>query len=202
MLASFIRLSVDLSMVKKWITFVLIFIVGLISCTKNKSLKDFQLLDLNNNLISLTNLKNKKATVFYFLAPECPLSQNYTKAINEINAKFNAQGIDFYGVFSGKVYTDDEIRSYMQEYDIKIKGVKDEKYLLSKYFKATITPEVFVINANEEIMYSGKIDNWIESLGVKRQVVTAFYLQDALTQLLNKEEIKIKKTEAVGCLLE
>ena len=182
------------------VTFILILFLA--SCSQKKTLKEYSFLTLKGEQIPLNALSNNKASVFYFLAPECPLSQNYTKAINELQQGFNEIGVGFYGVFSGKVYSEEEMNSYVSNYDIQIAGLKDSTYLLSKYFGATITPEVFVIDNLENVIYSGKIDNWIESLGVKRQVVTEFYLKDALNQFLSGNAVVVNKTEAVGCILE
>lgn len=171
------------------------------SCSKEKSINGLGFKNLNKKSINI-NVNEYDATIFYFLAPECPLSQNYTKEINELNEKYKDRGVRSFAVFSGNIYSDEEMNNYVSEYDIQIEGLKDDNYFLAKHFGATITPEVFLINSSEEVIYSGKIDNWIESLGVKRQVVTKFYLLDALKNLLNNEEVLIKKTEAVGCVLE
>lgn len=181
---------------------IIILVLLLVSCSHKETLKEYSFLSLKDEQISLNTLSNNKASVFYFLAPECPLSQNYTKSINEMRQEFSNEGIGFYGVFSGKVYSEEEMNSYVSNYDIQIAGLKDSTYLLSKYFGATITPEVFVIDNLENVIYSGKIDNWIESLGVKRQVVTEFYLKDALNQFLSGNAVVVNKTEAVGCILE
>ena len=176
---------------------ILIFI--LFSCSNDKKIEGLKFINLNEKEV---NLANHKLSVFYFLAPECPLSQNYTKEINDINNQFKNDNVKFYAVFSGLTYSVDEMKTYKEDYSIKIEGLKDEEYVLAKHFKATITPEVFVIDKNEEVIYSGKIDNWIESLGVKRQNVTELYLKDAISKYLSGKEIIINKTEAVGCVLE
>jgi hypothetical protein len=44
---------------------------------------------------------DKKAAIFVFLAPDCPLSQNYTLTLNNLAKDFEPKGIGFYGVFSG-----------------------------------------------------------------------------------------------------
>ena len=46
------------------------------------------------------------------------------------------------------------------------------------------------------------MDNWLGELGRRRQVITEFYLKDAIESYLNEEEIKIKKTKAIGCFIE
>lgn len=173
-----------------------------ISCNGNKELKKMSFPDLNQSLINLENLPNSKATVFYFLAPECPVSQNYTKNINEIQLEFEKEGVQFYAVFSGIVYSTSEIAKYIDEYNLNLSILIDKEYKLAKYFDAEITPEVFVVSPTESVWYRGRISNWIEDLGVKRTVVTEFYLRDVLNQIVKGEIPNIENTKAVGCILE
>ena len=177
-------------------------VVILFSCNSKKELFEIKLDDINEKKHSISNIESNVLSVFYFLAPECPLSQNYTKSINEIYTEFSTQKVMFYGVFCGRVYSNKEMMSFVSDYDIEMICLKDEKYELSSILNAKITPEVFVLDNTGRVVYSGKIDNWAESLGVKRQVVTKFFLKDALKQYLNNEPILINKTEAVGCILE
>lgn len=184
------------------IIFSFILIVLLNSCSSENELFEIKLDDINEKNHLLSNVENNLLTVFYFLAPECPLSQNYTKEINEVSKTFSPQNVMFYGVFCGEIYSDEEIRSFVSDYKIELICLKDEKYELSSNLNATITPEVFVLDNKGRVVYSGKIDNWIESLGVKRQVVTSFFLKDALNQYLDGEPVLVSKTEAVGCIIE
>ena len=175
----------------------LIFLFG---CSKSDKLKDIFISDFSGNSVSAFN-SSKKLNAYFFLAPECPLSQNYTKPIQQYYQNFSVDAA-FYLAFSGKVYTDEQVQEYLSDYELDITSLKDTSYVLRDVFKASITPEVFLVDENENVVYSGKIDNWIESLGVKRQVVTEFYLKDAISNFLDGKPIEISKTEAVGCILE
>ena len=43
-------------------------------------------------------VQNHKATVFTFLAPDCPLSQNYALTLNTLDMQFKPMNVGFYGV--------------------------------------------------------------------------------------------------------
>lgn len=172
----------------------------LYACGSKSTLIEVKVFDIQGDTLTL-ELAEDKLTIFCFLAPECPLSQNYVKPINELQNQFEGK-ITLYNVFSGTVYAREEIEGFITEYDLTPTNIVDTAYFFAQHFGATITPEVYVIDHNENVIYSGKIDNWIASLGVKRQVVTEFYLRDAITQYLAHENIAISKTEAVGCVLE
>ncbi|MGI8893468.1 MAG: redoxin domain-containing protein, partial [Bacteroidia bacterium] len=73
---------------------------------------------------------------------------------------------------------------------------------LTRYLKATITPEAFLLDSEKNILYSGRIDNWATALGVKRQITTSHDLDNAIESFINNRQIDIRKTEAIGCLIE
>src|SRR5215831_17814541 len=126
-------------------------------------------------------LQNKKAGVFVFLAPDCPLSQNYTLTLNNLEKEFNTNGISFYGVFSGGAIT---------------------SQAMDDFFGATATPEAFLTDPNGHVLYKGAIDNWGLELGQHRAVITQYYLYDALDSVRANKPVQMKETQAVGCFIE
>jgi glutathione peroxidase-family protein len=147
------------------------------------------------------NFKNKQF-VFVFLSPDCPLSQKYTLTLKNIQKQFQQADIGFYAVFPGNLYTELEIGAFENRYQLGFNSIHDINFELTKKLDASITPEVFVLDEHLQTVYSGAIDNWYVSVSKKRGVISEHYLQDALAALRAAKEIKIKKTQAVGCLIE
>ena len=141
-------------------------------------------------------------TVLLFLSPECPLCENYSKTISELRSGFSEAPIRWLGIFPGSAYSKEQIYHYLSRYHPQVEVVLDPNQELTQKVKATVTPEVVLLSEKREIQYRGKIDNWIESLGVKRQKVTEHYLLDALEAVLKNEKPLIVSTEAVGCFIE
>lgn len=144
-------------------------------------------------------LQLKKPAVFVFLSPECPLCKNYAPILGSLMEAH--PGVEFYGIFPGKSYSLREITAYGTEYSLKFPLLLDADKSLTRYMKATVTPEVVYMNSEGTILYSGKIDDWAVSLGKQRQVVTKHYLKDALRQSESGKPIIISQTEPVGCLI-
>jgi thioredoxin-related protein len=143
-----------------------------------------------------------KAVVLAFWSAECPLCMNYTKEIQEFRDSFSGQGIDFLMVYPGEDFSDEVIRNYLDSFEMDFDYIRDTSYLLTHEMTATVTPQVVVLDSNWNKLYSGKIDNWIVSLGKKRQIVTEYYLKDALEAIGKNEKPKIDETKPVGCLIE
>lgn len=140
--------------------------------------------------------------VLIYLSPECPLSVNYTKKINEIQQNYHGAFIEFIGVVSGSHYLPSEIEAFKEKYDLKMEIVMDFNFLLSEFYRAKVTPSVSLLDSLGHLKYSGAIDNWPVSLRRKRIVASKFYLEDALDAYLSGKTIIQPEIEAVGCLIE
>lgn len=164
-------------------------------------LNKFTLTDTQGTKHSLTQIASNKATVLVFLSPTCPLCQKYSLTLRNLAADYAPKGVAFYGIAPGKNYTNTEFNDYATEYLIKFPILTDPKLKLTKKLNATITPEVVVFNARGQVVYQGKIDNWYESIGTRRSVITEHYLADALEATLANTQPKVTKTTAVGCFI-
>jgi len=147
-------------------------------------------------------LQNKKAGVFVFLAPDCPLSQNYTLTLNNLEKEFNSYGISFYGVFSGGGITSQAMDDFAATYHLSFPVMLDADSRIGDFFGATATPEAFLTDPKGHVLYKGAIDNWAPELGQHRAVITQHYLYDALGSVRANKPVQVKETQAVGCFIE
>jgi hypothetical protein len=147
-------------------------------------------------------LKDHKAAVFVFLAPDCPLSQNYTLTLNELHSQFQAGGVGFYGVIAGDSFQKNDIDAFVEKYNVKFPMVQDRNFALTDFFGAMKTPEAFVVTQAGVTLYKGAIDNWAVELGQHRQTITQHYLQDVVASFLEGRQIPFHETDAIGCFIE
>lgn len=161
---------------------------------------DVKYVTKNNVQQSKILLSNKKLQLFIFLSPECPLSKNYTSALNKLFQQYGEQ-VEFFGCISGKGFSYAEIQSFINTYKISFPLFDDESKKFTNYIAATVTPEVMLLNNKGELVYSGAIDNWLQDLGKQKLTVSKHYLQDAISASLNNKPVPIKKTKAYGCLI-
>jgi len=57
------------------------------------------------------------------------------------------------------------------------------------------------LNKKGEVVYKGAIDDWVQDLGKQKLTVSKHYLQDAINASLNNKEVTVKRTKAIGCLI-
>jgi peroxiredoxin len=142
-------------------------------------------------------------TVYVFLSETCPICQNQTFALRELHQQFGDKKVGFVGIFPNQEFsTTESITKFGRKYKVKFPLLKDENQTLTKQLGATVTPQVIVIQSNtNEIKYKGKIDNGFERIGRKRQVITEFYLRDALDFLIQGKTVTLPETTPVGCFI-
>lgn len=174
-----------------------------ISCLPWLSLaQQINLKDVKGKEYSLNQLQKQPYTVYIFLSPECPLCQSYSLTLKLLHEKYATKGFTFIGVVPGTDFTNEQITTYKIKYKIPFLILKDETSQLVKKMKATITPEVFLVNAKQQILYQGRIDNWAYELGKKRKVITEHDLLNAIDAMLLQKPIIVSKTKAIGCYIE
>jgi peroxiredoxin len=145
-------------------------------------------------------LKGRQAAVIVFLAPDCPLSQTYAGTLNELRAKFQGRGIEFFGVFAGRGA--ESAQDFARTYGMQLPALPDADFRMADFLKAGTTPEAFVLDGDGRIVYSGAIDNRAPELGQRRTVITERYVLDALQSIVDKRKVRIERAPPVGCYIE
>jgi thiol-disulfide isomerase/thioredoxin len=184
---------------RKWAWLFVLFLMACSSSGGDMTKKSWHQSD--GNEYALHDTEQFIATVFVFLAPACPLSENYCLTVNKLSQQFQGN-IQFRAVVTGTYYSKDEIEKFIRQFGLDIPVILDPNKDMATYFQASITPEVFVVDATSQVLYSGAIDNWFADLGQQREVITEFYLRDVLQALQDGMELPFKQTKAVGCYIE
>jgi len=152
--------------------------------------------------LNWNDLKSNKATAFVFVSPECPLCENYSLSFKTLKNDFANKGVELYGVLSGGFYSSEEMNTFLDQFGLQMQVILDSQYELASYFRASVTPEVVLLDPQLETAYQGKIDNWIQRLGVKRRDSSPHYLNNAIESILSGDPIEISRTQAIGCIIE
>jgi hypothetical protein len=140
-------------------------------------------------------------TVWVFLAVDCPISQKYISELRRMDSVYATRKLRVRGVIPGKV-NPEEVKTFIKEYAIKFPVQIDRDFTNVRKFHATITPEAFLVNQQQRVVYRGAIDNWFFDLGKYRQRVTEHYLQNAIDAVMQGKMPAVQKTEAVGCIIQ
>jgi Redoxin len=142
---------------------------------------------------------DKVLVAFVFLAPDCPLCQQYSRVLNELSASRKLVG--FYGIISGKDISISSVRNFLATYPIAFPVCLDKSRKLAKLLHASVTPQVILLASDGSLLYSGLIDNWVIDLGKQRSKATDFYLKDAIDLSLAGKKPAVSETRPIGCFI-
>lgn len=175
---------------------IILFASVVIAVDINK-VENFKLKDYNGKEYQLGDFTNSKAIVIMFIATQCPVSNDYNTRMVEIYNDYKDKGIAFIGINSNKQESIDEIKEHASKNNFAFTILKDEKNIIADKFEASVTPEIFVLNKNFEVLYHGRIDDSRKIDNVKEKD-----LRNALNEILEGKEVSIKKTKAFGCTIK
>jgi peroxiredoxin len=150
---------------------------------------------------SLTAADDARATVVAFLNFNCPVSNNSLPTFNALAKRFGTQGVTFVAVVCDAADAV-EVDRIAAESKIACRVFFDPDKAAAAHFRATTTPQVFVIDRNRVLRYSGLINNLYTSRLVRQPKADAEYLADAIAAVVAGQDVAIKETTPIGCPLE
>ena len=165
-----------------------------------KVMADFELSNNYGKLVHLQEFANKPIVVLAFLGTQCPLAKLYGPRLNELNTKYAAQGVVVLGVNSNKQDSLTELTAFVHRCEIEFPMLKDVGNRLADAVGATRTPEVFVLDAQRQLRYHGRIDDQY-GVGVSRPQPFRSDLSIAIDELLADKTVTQPETRAVGCVI-
>ena len=155
--------------------------------------ENFSLTDVNGKEYSLTDFSDSKAIVVMFLATQCPIVHDYAKRVSEISKEYTEKGFTFVGINSNKQEDIEEIIGYSEKNNFDFVMLKDWNNVIADQFKASFTPEIYVVSTDLELLYHGRIDEDRKGENIKHHE-----LRSTLDAILAGEEVPVKKTKAFG----
>ena len=189
----------------KWTSFVLAGIfIGLMTIAAAAQLpavgsvvESFSLPDTDGKTQTLKDLSGKNGAVLIFLSAQCPVVKGYVERINMLAADYQAKGINFVGINSNATEDLNWVKSNITEYGYKFPVLIDKGNVLADKLGATVTPEVFYVDAGGKLLYHGAIDN--DRSGKN---VTETYLKAAFEASLGGKRIGKTSANAFGCSIK
>ncbi|MBS1794981.1 MAG: redoxin domain-containing protein [Acidobacteria bacterium] len=160
-------------------------------------LDNFKLKDTDGRERSLDELKGEKGTVLVFLSAQCPVVRGYNERIKQIAADYAGKGINFVGINSNATESLDWVKSNAAEIGYKFPVLIDTGNALADRLGASVTPEVYFLDAQNVLLYHGAIDN--DKTG---RAITTNYLKTAFDASLDGRKIEKTSALAFGCSIK
>jgi peroxiredoxin len=118
----------------------------------------FVLKDYQGNSFDSSNLDSDKSTIVVFFGVECPLVKFYVPKLGEL-VKNNRDQLQIIGLNSNCQDSITEITKFASDLKVNCPLLKDPANRVADAFGASRTPEVFLFDSNQELVYQGAIDD-------------------------------------------
>lgn len=159
--------------------------------------------NVNGETFTLKKLMDKNGLLVIFSCNTCPVVIRWQDRYNPIAELCSENNIGFVAVNSNArqhngVDSYTAMQEHAQEYNYRFPYVMDKRAELANAFGAKKTPHVYLFNKDNKLVYRGAIDDNSENA----ENVKTSYLMNAVNAVAMGEEIKVKKTKALGCSIK
>lgn len=158
---------------------------------------DFKLPDLDGKEKSLSSLKGKNGTVLIFVGVQCPISNAYNERMEKLAQDYRARGINVIGVNANSTESAGDAKAHATSNNLTFPILKDNGNKLADSLGAQRTPEAYVLDSSNKIVYRGRIDN-----ARNPSSVSASELRDALEAVLAGKPVAKSSVPAFGCSIK
>ena len=161
------------------------------------TIEDFTLPDVDNKDRSLKSLAGKNGTVLLFIAVQCPVSNAYNERMAKLAEDYKAKGIAVVGINSNVAEDAAAVKAHAEEHKLSFPILKDPGNKIADRLGASVTPEAYFIDANNKLLYHGRIDNSRNAAQVESND-----LRNALDSALANKAVEKTEAKAFGCSIK
>lgn len=159
-------------------------------------------LDLDGRTHRVGNPEGHRAVALVFMTTECPISREFVPELNRLAGSVADQPVKFLGVLYEPGLSRADAVAFQREFKIEFPLLFDASGELARQLGPTHVPEAFVLDADANVVYRGRIDDRYRELGKKRPAPTTHELADAISATLADRPPEVAHTKAIGCPVE
>ncbi|MDP0501005.1 MAG: thioredoxin family protein [Verrucomicrobiota bacterium JB022] len=157
---------------------------------------------VDQQMVSLSDYEGAKGLLVLFICNHCPYVKLLKKHLAELARAYQEQGIATVAINSNDTisYPDDappRMKADAEEFGYPFPYLFDEKQEVAKDFRAACTPDIYLFDQDQKLVYRGQYD---DSRPGNNKPVTGADLRRALDALLAGQTIpEDEQKPATGC---
>ena len=162
---------------------------------------DFRLPDTGGKMVSLADFKATPALVVVFMCNHCPYVKHVRDGLAKLARDYQPQRVATVGISSNDVanYPDDSPARMAAE--AKSAGyafpyLYDESQAVAKAYNAACTPDFYVFDKDQRLVYRGQLDDSRPGNGMP---VTGKDVRSALDAVLSGQPVSPTQKPSIGC---
>jgi hypothetical protein len=139
--------------------------------------------------------------VLIFMGQDCPVSNESIPVLNKLSAEFSPRGFVFVGAYVDPTADLETLRAHVSDYAVAFPTADGRDHRLVRMAGAVYTPQVAVFSAAGALLYKGRIDDRVGSLGASRPAAAHEDLRDALAAIASGSTGPFKGSRGYGCAI-
>ena len=164
----------------------------------------FNLLNIDDEYVSLENAKGKNGTVIVFICNHCPYVKAIANRLKILSDELLSQSINTIAIMSNDVvnYPEDSFENmkiFAKKYNFNFPYLIDIEQEIAKKYNAVCTPDFFGFDKDLKLKYRGRIDSAVmnnSSTNIKRE------LFEAMIKIKNEGVGPTNQMNSIGCSIK
>lgn len=161
----------------------------------------FRLPDTNGKMVSLADLPNARGYLLMFMCNHCPYVKHVRTELSRLGKDYQPKGVAILGISSNDVenYPDDSPARMKEEAGqagYTFPYLYDETQEVAKAYKAACTPDFFLFDSDQRLVYRGQLDDTRPNSG---RTPTGVDLRAAINALLEGKPVPADQKPSMGC---
>jgi peroxiredoxin len=162
---------------------------------------DFLLPDTNRKTVGLADFKSAPALVVLFICNHCPYVKHIRATLAEVGREYQKRGVAFVAINSNDVenYPADSPENMALEVEqvgYTFPYLYDKTQAVAKVYNAACTPDLYVFDQHQKLVYRGQFDGSRPGNGVP---VSGEDLRAALDAMLTGKQVSPHQKPSIGC---
>lgn len=162
---------------------------------------DFRLPDTSEKTVSPGDFKNAKALLVLFICNHCPYVKHIREGLAQLGGDYQPKGVAIVAINSNDVDTYPADSPAKMKDEVKSAGYAfpylfDETQNVAKLYRAACTPDIFLFDGAQKLVYRGQFDDSRPGNG---KPVTGKDLRAALDAVLAREPVSQDQKPSMGC---
>ena len=162
---------------------------------------DFSLVNVDGRTVSAKDFQDASAMLVIFMCNHCPFVIHVAEELANLANEYQQKGVAVVGISSNDVekYPQDSPEQMVHEAEQRgytFPYLYDEDQQVARAYRAACTPDFFVFDAGQQLVYRGQMDNSRPDSGIP---VTGGDLRNALDAVLAQGPVPQDQKPSIGC---
>ena len=162
---------------------------------------NFELVNVDGTTVSLADFRDRPALVVMFICNHCPFVKHLATALAEFGNEYQARGAAIVAINSNdtSAHPDDSPERMVHEAEERgytFPYLFDEDQSVAKAYHAACTPDFFLFDKDQRLVYRGQFDASRPGNGVP---ITGSDLRQAVESVLAGKPVTREQRPSIGC---